>query len=250
MITWRDQGLVIAQRPHSENSAIIEVLTQEHGRHAGVVRGATSSKRAAHLQLGNEIAVTWSARLEDHLGAYTIEPIRAYVPPFLSDRMLNAGLGALCAMAHTYLPERLALGPFYDLTYELISTPEPSTWAERYILWEVALLEFLGFGLDLGTCAVTGRHDDLRYISPRTGCAVSAQGAGEWANKLFTYPELFKGRVPTSSADLDNAFALLDHFLTRELAQDTRSGVLPAARGRFVTSALSRKSEAAFRDKS
>ncbi len=242
MMTWRDQGLVIALRPHSENSAIVEVLTQAHGRHAGVVRGATSSKRSAHLQLGNEIAVTWSARLEDHLGSYTIEPIRAHVPPYLNDRMLNAGLGALCAMAHQHLPERLVLDAFYDRTYDLITTPEPQSWPERYVLWELALLEFLGFGLDLSSCAVTGRLDELRYISPRTGCAVSAQGAGAWAPKLFAFPDLLKGTLPTTAEDLKNAFDIMEHFLTREVAHETRSGQLPAARARFVTSALSRKS--------
>lgn len=249
MISWRDTGLIIAQRPHSENSAIIEVLTQEHGRHAGVVRGATSSKRAPYLQIGNHVAVTWSARLEAHLGSYVIEPIKAFGAPYLSHRVLTAGLGSFASMAHLYLPEHLPLEGFYDLSFALIADSDPTTWPDRYALWELELLSFLGFGLDLSQCAVTGATQDLRYISPRTGCAVSGTGAGEWAPKLFAYPDLFKGNMPTGADDLRAAFDVLGHFLTRELAAEARLGQLPTARDRFVRLAISDKSAGDARDK-
>ncbi|OIQ06617.1 MAG: DNA repair protein RecO [Rhodobacteraceae bacterium CG2_30_10_405] len=185
---WRDEGVLLAVRAHGESAAIIEVFTFGHGCHAGVVRGGASRRLAPLLQPGAQLDLSWRARLEAHLGAFTVEPIRsrAWV---LGDRRQLAGLAAVCALVRAALPEREPNPVLWRATVALLDALEVEPdWPLRYLRWELGLLEELGFGLDLARCAVTGSRDDLAYVSPRTGRAVSRQGAGEWADRLLALP--------------------------------------------------------------
>ena len=182
---WRDQGAIISVRHHGETSAIVEVFTKNQGRHAGVVRGATSRKIAPFLQPGGQVDVSWRARLNEHLGTFTIEPIqsRAHV---MSNPLALAGLNAVCALLQFTLPERESHPRLYETSIALLdSISETSEWPLDYLHWEMLLLDDLGFGLDLSECAVTGTQDDLAYVSPKSGRAVSKSGAGEWADRLL-----------------------------------------------------------------
>lgn len=154
---WRDQGALLSARKHGETSAIIEVFTAKHGRHAGVVRGGVSRKIAPILQPGAQLDVAWRARLEEHIGSFTVEPVKSRAA-VLSDRMaLAGGLNAICALLVFALPEREPPHPvLYRRTQamlDLLTTNE--AWPLAYLKWELALLEELGFGLDLSQCAVT-----------------------------------------------------------------------------------------------
>lgn len=234
MLQWRDQGIIVALRRHGENAAIVEVLSEHHGRHAGVLKGGQSAKLKPHLQLGNFVEVTWKARLEEHLGHYTLEPLKAHTQNFITHPILSSGLSAFCAMAHYCLPERLSLDGFYKQSVELVVKDDPLLWSQKYVAWELELLRFLGFGLDLETCALSGAEEDLTYISPRTGRAVARAAAQDWAPRLFLFPEIFKARLshPTHDDILDG-LRILDHFLARELHDVLPKGQLPAARARF-----------------
>ena len=155
--------------------------TPERGRHAGVVRGGTSRKMNPILQPGAQVDVSWRARLEEHIGSFTVEPLRSRAAA-LSDRMALAGLNAVTGLLGFSLPEREPHGDLYLKTERLLDLlGQNDIWPLAYLRWELALLEELGFGLDLSECAVTGGRDDLVYVSPRSGRAVSRQGAGEWA---------------------------------------------------------------------
>ncbi|MBW6416562.1 DNA repair protein RecO [Celeribacter sp. PS-C1] len=233
MIEWRDEGVVLSVRKHGETSVIVEVFTPEHGRHAGVVRGGISRKMTPHLQPGGQVAVTWKARIEDHLGSFTFEPVksRAHV---LNDPMALAGMTAMTAMLSHLLPEREAHGYLYvdSLTlFDRIGT-DPM-WPLAYLHWEVSLLEELGFGLDLSSCAVTGSPDDLIYVSPKTGRAVSRKGAGEWADRLLPLPQCLLGQSSLDFAEIGQGLRTTGHFLAKITAELSDRG-LPAARDRFV----------------
>lgn len=176
---WRDQGILLAVRKHGETSAILEVFTQTHGIHAGVMRGATSRKIAPILQPGAQLDVQWRARLEDHIGSYSVEPLRSRAAMVMQDRQALAGLNAVCALLVHSLPEREPHPALYERTEALFDIlDETELWPLAYLRWEVALLEELGYGLDLDECAVTGKTQDLIYVSPKTGRAVSREGAG------------------------------------------------------------------------
>jgi DNA repair protein RecO (recombination protein O) len=232
---WRDQGILLSARRHGETSAIIEVFTPSHGRHAGVVRGGTSRKIAPILQPGAQLDVAWRARLEDHIGAFTVEPVRSRAAVAMSDRMALAGLNAVTALLSFSLPEREPHPPLYARTQALLDLLEQGDlWPLAYLRWEVSLLEEMGYALDLERCAVTGATEGLIYVSPKTGRAVSAEGAGEWAERMLPLPDVLRGRGDAADAEIALAFRTTGYFLEAHLARDLGDKPLPEARARFV----------------
>lgn len=231
---WRDEGCILTVRAHGETAAIIEVFTAAHGRHAGVVRGGASRRMAAVLQPGSQVAVTWSARLSEHMGAFAVEPVQSRAG-LMGDRLALAGLNAICAMLHVALPEREAHPGLWRATMALLTALEREAhWPVAYLRWEALLLEELGFGLDLGRCAVTGAREGLAYVSPKTGRAVSVEGAGDWASRLLPLPAVLLGQGQANAAELAQGFAVTGHFLDRGLAPVLHGRPLPAARARLL----------------
>lgn len=231
---WRDEGVLLAARPHGESAAIIEVFTALHGRHAGVVRGGGSRKMAATLQPGTQLSVTWRARLDGHIGAFTVEPLRSRAA-VLSDARALAGLTSACALLQVALPEREPHTALWAASMPLLDAlADGADWPPLYLRWEMRLLEELGFGLDLSRCAVTGSRDDLAYVSPKTGRAVSRSGAGEWADRLLPLPQGLLGQGPASAEEMRQGLAITGHFLTRELQPLLNGRPLPEARNRLV----------------
>ena len=170
---WSDEGIVLSSRAHGETSAIAELLTRDHGRHLGLVRGGRSKRLRPVLQAGNLVQASWRARLSEHLGSYTLELEEAYAARIFDERAALAGLNTLSALARL-LPEREPHAPLYDATRVVLSAlSEGDHWPALLVRWEMGLLNELGFGLDLDACAATGETDDLVYVSPKTGRAVS-----------------------------------------------------------------------------
>lgn len=232
---WRDRGILLGVRKHGETSVIAEVFTQGKGRHAGIVRGGISRKMAPALQPGAEVDVTWRARLEDHLGTYTIEPLRSRSAEAMADRMALATLSSVAALLIFTLPEREAHLPLFDATGSVLDLlDQPDLLPLAYLRWERLLLEELGFGLDLSACAVTGTREGLIYVSPRSGRAVSAAGAGEWADKLLPLPAVLLGQGDGEDAEVLEALRVTGHFLTHRLAPQLGDRPLPEARARLI----------------
>ena len=232
---WRDQGILLTTRRHGESAAIIDVFTQTHGRHAGVVRGGTSRKIAPILQPGAQLDLLWRARLEDHLGAYQVEPIRSRAAAALSGRLALAGLNTVTALLGFCLPEREPHGGLYQRTEQLLDLlGQDDVWPLAYLNWELALLEEMGFGLDLSACAVTGQTDGLVYVSPKSGRAVSAAGAGDWASRMLPLPPCLRGEGLSPDAEVAQAFDTTGYFLMHRLAPVLVGKPLPQSRARFV----------------
>lgn len=231
---WQDEGTVIAVRPHGESAAIIEVFTAAHGRHAGVVRGGASRRMAPVLQPGSQVAVTWSARLSEHMGVFAVEPMRSR-SGLMADRLALSGLNAICAMLHLAMPEREPYLPLWRATMALLDGLERDAgWPVEYLRWELGLLDALGYGLDLGRCAVTGSREGLAYVSPKTGRAVSAEGAGGWAARLLPLPQVLLGQGPANRAELQAGLAVTGHFLAKGLEPVLHDRPLPVARQRLI----------------
>jgi len=231
---WRDQGILLSARRHGETSAIIEVFTPAQGRHAGVVRGGTSRKIAPSLQPGAQLDLAWRARLEDHIGAFTVEPLRSRAAVAMQDRLALAGLNAVTALLSFCLPEREPHPALYLRTETLLDMlGQGDVWPLAYLKWELRLLEEMGYALDLESCAVTGVSEELIYVSPKTGRAVSAKGAGEWADRLLPLPAVLRGGAG-SDAEIAQGLVTTGHFLTAHLARDLGGKPLPEARARFI----------------
>lgn len=235
MVDWRDQGALLSVRRHGETAAIIEVFTAEHGRHAGVVRGGTSRKIAPILQPGAQLEVTWRARLDAHIGTFTVEPLRSRAAQLIGDRLTLSGLNAVTALLGFALPEREPHPGLYRQSVALLDLMGVNeAWPLAYLRWELALLEEMGFGLDLTHCAVTGSQEDLAYVSPRSGRAVSAEGAGAWAERLLPLPPALMGGGRGDMAEIAEGLRTTGHFLTTHLAHSLGDRPLPEARARFV----------------
>ncbi|MEL6452437.1 MAG: DNA repair protein RecO [Pseudomonadota bacterium] len=232
---WRGTGILLNVRRHGETSAIIEVFTADKGRHAGVVRGGTSRKIAPILQPGAQLDVAWRARLEDHIGSFSVEPVRSRAALVMNNRLALAGLNAVTGLLGFCLPEREAYPALYARTEQLLDLlGQDDLWPLAYLRWELALLEDMGFGLDLSACAVTGAQDDLAYVSPKTGRAVSVAGAGVWADRLLPLPPVLRGAGDAPDAEIAQGFETTGYFLTTHLAPDLGTRPLPEARARFV----------------
>lgn len=234
---WRDTGTLLTVRKHGEGSAIIEVFTAEHGRHAGLVRGGGSRKMSPILQPGAQLSLEWKARLEDHLGSYTIDPIKSRTVQIMSDRNALSAMSAIAGMLTLCLPEREKHARLYTRTLDLLDAlGEEPDWPARYALWENALLSELGFGLDFSECAATGVTQDLIYVSPTSGRAVSREGGRDYADRMLALPRFL--RLDFSEAppeDVDNALKTTGYFLNKWVLPALECRSLPAARQRLIS---------------
>jgi DNA repair protein RecO (recombination protein O) len=226
---------LIRVRKHGESSAIIEVFTPSRGLTAGIVRGGTSRKIAPTLQPGAQLDVTWKARLEDHLGSFTVEPIRSRTAQVMQDRLALAGLNAVTGLLSFLLPDREAHAQLYARTIQLLDLlGQNDVWPLAYLQWEIALLDEMGFGMDLSACAVSGLNDDLFYVSPRTGRAVSRLAAGEWADRLLPLPHVLLGKGDADLNEIVLALRTTGHFLNNHLAKSLGNLPIPEARQRLI----------------
>lgn len=188
MERWQDQGIVLSVRPHGENGAVVSLLTENHGRHAGYVRGAHSSKGRGTLEPGNLVDVDWQSRVADQLGSYSLELSKNPTAHFISEPLKLSALQAACALCDSALPEREGHpGLFYGLQ-SLFDALATDIWGPAYVMWEIAFLRELGFSLDLTKCAGGGDRMDLMYVSPKTGRAVSEAAGRIYKEKLLGLP--------------------------------------------------------------
>ena len=214
---WRDEGVVIGVRPHGETSAIAEILTAEHGRCLGMVRGGRSRQMRPVLQSGNLVMVTWRARLEEHMGTFQLEPLSMKAGFILAHPLRLAGLNTLMAMAQM-MPEREPHPRLYNAAHVVLSQMEDdAVWPALLVRWEMGLLDELGFGLDLSRCASTGQNDDLVYVSPRSGKAVSKAAGQPYHERLFLLPPFLNGVEGFAVADVLEGFKLTGFFLERHV---------------------------------
>jgi len=242
---WSDDGIVIAARKHGESAVILSLLTREHGRHAGLVRGGASSRARGVYQTGNLLRANWRGRLTEHLGSFSCEMLRGYAGPLLDDPQRLGALGAFCALLERALPEREPHPALFEDSLhllDLLSVPAAGVgadqWAPAYVRWELALLSDMGYGLDLTSCAVTGETDGLAFVSPNTGRAVTAEAAGPWREKLLRLPDFLQENgdaygAATDLAAVRDGLALTGWFLERHVFAPQNLN-LPAARTRFV----------------
>ena len=217
---WTDEGIVLGVKRHGEANAILELLTREHGRHLGLVRGGFGSRLKPVLQAGNSVSATWRARLDEHLGHYTVEGLKLRAANFFAASHAIYGVSHLAALMRL-LPERDPHEGLYAELDDILSClDDPVLAAPQVARFELQLLAELGFGLDLEQCASTGATADLIYVSPKSGRAVS-RGAGEpWAEKMLRLPAFLRDReAEPAGRDLADGFALTGFFLARHVLE-------------------------------
>ena len=232
---WTDEAIILSARPHAETSAVVELFTRNHGRHLGLVQGGRSRKLRPVLQPGNVVEASWKARLAEHLGQLSVEPVKSHAATALERPLALAGLSSLTAMLR-FLAEREPHPALYEVTlFVLAYLDEDEIWPPVYARWELALLDELGFGLDLTRCVQTGETENLVYVSPKSGRAVSAAAGEAYRDRLLRLPGFLRGTGANTlgRGDLADALTLAEHFLLTRVAGPAGQG-LPAARERLV----------------
>jgi DNA repair protein RecO (recombination protein O) len=234
---WEDEGIVLAARRHGEGALIVHLLTREHGRHAGLVRGGQGRKLSTVYQIGNRVSAQWKARLAEHLGLLSGELLRGHAARVIDDPARLACLSAAVALAEASLAEREPHPrAFAGLSALLDSLDADRGWAVGYVEWEMLLLAELGFGLDLTRCAATGSTADLVYVSPKSGHAVSAAAGAPYREKLLRLPRFLLAPAPETAPapdDVLDGVALTGYFLEARVFQP-QDRAIPPARARFV----------------
>lgn len=233
---WSAEGFVLGLRPQGETAVVLEVLTAERGRHFGLVRQGRTARVSGFLQAGNSLHLTWRARLEDHLGHFTVEPMASRVERLMADRLGTYGFSTLAGLLR-YLPERDPHPRLYALSQLVLDHLDDRRHLGGLMARvELALLDELGFGLDLSKCAATGAREDLAYVSPRSGRAVSRSAGLPYHARMLALPEFlleadYSGDV--GGEDLARAFALTGFFLERHVAVP-RNQPLPIQRDSLI----------------
>lgn len=230
---WSDRAIVLGARPHGESAAVLTLLTESHGRHAGLLPGGQSRKVRGLYQAGNRVSATWRARLAEHLGTYRCE-----LEANLAARLLDAPdrlavLAAAVAVTDKALPEREPHPAVYHGLLALLAALDGDHWAEIYVRWELALLAELGFGLDLTRCAAGGDNDQLAYVSPKSGRAVSLAAGEPYRDRLLALPGFLLGRGGGGALEVGQGLRLTGYFLKRRVFAPHHQP-LPEARGRLV----------------
>jgi DNA repair protein RecO (recombination protein O) len=233
---WSDEGVILGVRPHGEAGAVLELFTRGHGRHLGLVHGGRSRRLRPILQTGNHVDATWKARLADNLGHYAIELRKGFAAEAMNDAAALAALTSVAALTRL-LPERDPHPNLYEVTLFVLGfLGERAVWPALVVRWELALLEELGFGLDLGSCAATGRTTDLVYVSPKSGRAVSAEAGEPYKERLLALPPFLRARSDQAVTDEDvrSGFTLTGHFLQVRVLRP-RDMQMPDPRARLLS---------------
>ena len=215
---WEAPAIVLDARRYGEADAIVALLTEEHGPHRGLVRAGLSRSKAAIWQPGNFVQVRWTARLSEQLGNLQGELIHAVAAPLMDETLGLAMLCSACALAEGALPEREPHPRIFEGLLRLLArlSADPAMLGEL-VAWEVLVLSELGYGMDLGACAVTGARGGLAYVSPRTGRAVTEAAAGEWTGRLLRLPGFLVGGNSDGMGDWRDGLRLTGHFLARDV---------------------------------
>ncbi|MBX9711524.1 MAG: DNA repair protein RecO [Xanthobacteraceae bacterium] len=238
---WTDEGIVLGTRRHGETSAIVELMTRGHGRHLGLVRGGVGRRMRPLLQPGNSVSAVWRARLDEHLGTYVIEGTRLRAATVFASSYAVYGVTHLASLVRL-LPERDPHDDIYDqLDLILNDFDDPVTAAIHLVRFELAMLTELGFGLDLSACVATGVSDDLVYVSPKSGSAVSRAAGEPWADRMFKLPAFLReggeGINGASEDDIADGFRLTGTFLMRNVLEPRGQGHSDAREG-FIAAVL------------
>ena len=233
---FETQAIVCALREHGEHGAVVRLMTRDHGLIAAYVRGARGRRMRPVLIPGNAVEARLSARNDTQLPQAAIELVHSR-GPLIGEPLPAAAIEWAAVLTATSLPEGQPYPPLYEALSGLLdaieAAPSAVGWGTALVRYELLLLAELGFGLDLERCAATGASEDLAYVSPKSGIAVSRAGALGYENRLLALPDFLTKGGAADWEDILAGLRLTGHFLARDLLIG-RGADLMAGRARLV----------------
>ena len=221
MPKWDDEAIVVKVKNQGEKSLLLIALTKHHGKHLGWFNHR--SKKTSMLQPGDLVKITWSARLSDQLGTFSVELYQATVGKIIEDELKLSMLSSFCSLLNFCIPERELCTIFYNISKNYLfnlldETITQKQLIENYLIWETHILKEVGIFLNLKKCVVSGLDKDLKFVSPKSGNAVSENFAGKYESKLLKLPKLLGGKDVLKGNELDDligSFNLTYYFLKK-----------------------------------
>ncbi len=235
---WNDEGILLASRPYGESFKVLQFFTKHNGLHNGLIRFSKKNNNF-EIQPGNQFNIRWKARLREHLGTFELDLIKSRTSSFFINKNFLIAFNSITSLIISSLPERETYFNLYENTINLIDGLTISNdWLLNYVKWELLLLNELGFGLDLSKCIVTGKSDNLKYVSPRSGCAVSEQAGENWKNKLLKLPTFLTEEQENSVTknEIITGLKLTEYFLRKKVYFESFEKNLPKSRDLFINS--------------
>lgn len=229
------QGIIISVRPHGEGGAVVHLLSEDMGKIGGYVNGAQSSARLrSMLQQGNIVNFDWQSKTDGQLGRFDLELEQDISATILDNSKALMVVKSLCDLLDMFLPEREAYSALFHGSVAFLNILKTDEWPAAYIMWEMAFLRELGYGIDMSKCAVSGVTDNLTHVSPKTGRAVCAAEAEPYKSKLLEIPEFLQGKG-LSKDDVLKGLKLTGYFLTNRLLQQSSFYELPGCRQNLLS---------------
>jgi len=232
MLEWQDNGIILSVRGHGETGGIASILTCNYGRMMGYIHGATSTKKRGVLEPGNLVSVHWKAKSHNQLGTFTLELEKSHAAEIMENPIKLTAMQSACALADKTLPEREKHIGVYEGTKALMASFGTAIWTPTYIYWELSLLREIGFALNLSKCVVTGTTENLIYVSPKSGCAVSGEAGELYKEKLLSLPPFLRSEEGFKESDILDGLKLTGHFLLHRVFSQSNSN-LPEPRLRL-----------------
>ena len=235
---WNDKGILLVSRPYGENFKILQFFTKENGIHNGLIRYSKKNINF-EIQPGNQFNIRWKARLQEHLGTFELDLIKNRTSSFFINKSFLIAFNSVTSLIISSLPERERYLNLYEGTIDLIDSLSISNdWLLKYVRWELLLLNEVGFGLDLSKCIVTGKSENLKYVSPKSGCAVSELAGENWKNKLLKLPTFLTENKENSvpKEEIIKGLKLTEFFLRKNIFYESFEKKLPKSRDLFIKS--------------
>jgi DNA repair protein RecO (recombination protein O) len=234
MLSWSDEAIVLGKRPFGEGKAILDLFTFDHGRYMGILDGATSSKKRGFTEPGTIVHATWSSRLPDQLGRWRLELKSTILADILEYPLRLLSLTVAADLTRLVMAEREAHPNFFIGWKDFLKDLPSTRWVEAYVYFELMLLKEVGFGLSLETCAIEGTRENLIYVSPKTGRAVSEKIGRPYHDKLLTLPGFLNQRSQATAQELVDALTLTGYFLVEHALDRGRCKDVLDSRDRLI----------------
>jgi DNA repair protein RecO (recombination protein O) len=213
-----DEGIIISKLKYGENSLIIKIFTRENGVCSGLLKGI--KKYGAVAQVGNFVKTEWKGRLTEHLGNFSLELLKPYSSDFFSCYKKMLALNSASAVLAKVMPEKESYKQLYFSYIQLLDSLRGENWVQDYVMFELNVLQTMGFGLDLASCVATGTTSELVYISPKSGAAVSRDAGQAYHDKLFQMPTFFRDgseKATSNTQEILEGLRITRYFMAKYL---------------------------------